>query len=56
MSVLQKLKSALPIEEDDSIESRTFECQECGTEFETTKPPERAMCPDCMEHNAQPIE
>lgn len=52
MSVIQKLKSALPIE-DEGVTHRTFECQECGNTFESTKRPERAKCMECLSNDVQ---
>lgn len=48
MSVLQKLKSALPVNDSGGATKRTFECQECGEVFESTKRPERAQCMECL--------
>jgi predicted Zn-ribbon and HTH transcriptional regulator len=52
MSVIQKLKSALPIE-DESITRRTYECQECGNTFESTKTPDRAKCMECLSNDVR---
>lgn len=50
MSVLQKLKSALPVD-DDGVTTRIYECQECGEVFESAKIPERAQCMECLSAN-----
>jgi predicted Zn-ribbon and HTH transcriptional regulator len=52
MSVLQKLKSVLPIE-DESITHQMFECQECGNTFESTKTPDRAKCMECLSEDVR---
>ncbi|WP_248895660.1 hypothetical protein [Haloplanus halobius] len=47
MSVLQKLKSVLPVE-DEGVTRRTYECQDCGNVFESAKTPDRAECMECL--------
>jgi predicted Zn-ribbon and HTH transcriptional regulator len=52
MSIIQKLKSALPGEDESTI-SRTYECQECGHTFESAKTPDRAKCMECLSTDLQ---
>jgi predicted Zn-ribbon and HTH transcriptional regulator len=52
MSVLQKVKSILPVD-DDGIERRTYNCQNCGNTFESAKTPDRAQCMECMSHDIE---
>lgn len=33
------------------VEVREFECNECGTTFESAKQPERAQCMDCLSND-----
>jgi ribosomal protein S27AE len=47
MSVIQKLKSALPIE-DEGVTTRTYECESCGEVFESAKTPDRVQCMECL--------
>ena len=48
MSVVQKLKSALPVDLGESATERTWECEECGNVFDSYKRPERVRCMECM--------
>jgi predicted Zn-ribbon and HTH transcriptional regulator len=50
MSVIQKLKSALPVD-DETVTKRTYECQECGHTFESAKTPDRAQCVECLSND-----
>lgn len=54
MSVIESIKEALPVvESDQELTETTFECQECGTTFESRKTAGRTRCPDCY---AQDVE
>lgn len=53
MSVIQKLKNALPVEED-SAASQTYECRECGAVFESEKKPGRVVCTECSSADVEP--
>jgi predicted Zn-ribbon and HTH transcriptional regulator len=50
MSVIQKIKSALPVD-DNTVTKRTYECQECGHVFESAKTPDSAQCVECLSHD-----
>lgn len=55
MSALQRLKSVIPgVDDEDPNTVRTFECQECGNEFESAKSPKRAQCMECLSHDVEP--
>lgn len=56
MSVLQQLKSALPIEDDESDSVYAYECQNCGHEFRTQKEPGRAVCRECRSADVDELE
>ncbi len=47
MSVLETVKSAIGIEEED--QASTYECVECGSTFETDRDPSSYWfkCPEC---------
>jgi protein-arginine kinase activator protein McsA len=51
MSALQKLKTAVPMFEDDE---QTFECRDCGTTFETDSEPDRVTCVNCYSEHVDP--
>jgi ribosomal protein S27AE len=53
MSVIQRLKEALPIDEE-SAKRRTYECQKCGTVFESEKNPDRVICSACSSTDVEP--
>lgn len=55
MSVLQQLKSALPIE-DDSDGVYEYECHDCGHSFRTKKDPGRAICEECRSTDLEELE
>jgi protein-arginine kinase activator protein McsA len=47
MSVVEKLKSVITFDEETRSKKR-FKCQNCETEFESYKLPERAVCTECL--------
>jgi protein-arginine kinase activator protein McsA len=56
MSVVQKLKSAIPVEFEDGATERTWECHECGNVFDSYKRPERVKCMDCLSTDVTEVE
>ncbi len=55
MNVLQKVKSALPIDEgSDGVYA--YECHNCGHEFRTGKEPGRAVCEECRSEDLEELE
>lgn len=53
MSALQKLKTVVPGLEDDLT---TYECQNCGTQFESDSPADRVTCVDCLSGSVDTVE
>ncbi len=42
------------VDTESSTAVRTFECRDCGNEFESAKSPDRAQCMECLSHDAEP--
>lgn len=56
MSVVQKLKSALPIDLGDDATQRTWECDECDNVFDSYKRPGRVRCMECLSDEVTQVE
>lgn len=55
MSVLQTVKSALPIDDESEV-TFAYECRDCGHEFESEKAPGRAVCVECRSADVTHLE
>jgi Zn finger protein HypA/HybF involved in hydrogenase expression len=55
MSVVGKLKSAVGLD-DETEEKHRMRCTDCGNEFVSYKPPERAVCGECMSEDLDVVE
>jgi predicted Zn-ribbon and HTH transcriptional regulator len=53
MSLVQKLKSA--IGSDESFETTTYECRDCGATHDSAKTPDRASCPECLSNDVTQV-
>jgi protein-arginine kinase activator protein McsA len=51
MSALQKLKTAVPVLGEDE---QTYECQDCGSTFESDSDADRATCVNCLSDEVDP--
>ena len=50
MSIIQQLKSLVPSGES-GVQRQTYECQDCGNVFSTSKSPERVQCMECLSND-----
>lgn len=55
MSVIQKLKSTLPIGAETGVDKTSYECQDCGNVFESTQDKDRALCTDCTSSDIEQV-
>jgi protein-arginine kinase activator protein McsA len=55
MSVIETVKSVLPVADDSGVETTEYVCTDCESTFPSAKSDERVACPDCLSKEVERV-